>query len=115
MYPSRSGWSENKFFWKFSERLTDLNFSFINKVAMSLHKKKEAKALQVGLREANQQFSKTMRAVKRGQEVILTERGKPLAVVKPISSSEKTDAAILRLESAGLLKAPSRRKRLPAF
>lgn len=36
----------------------------------------------MGLREANQQFSQRVKAVEQGKEVLLTERGKPLAVVK---------------------------------
>jgi antitoxin (DNA-binding transcriptional repressor) of toxin-antitoxin stability system len=31
--------------------------------------------MRVGLREANQRFSRLVRAVKLGREVILTERG----------------------------------------
>jgi prevent-host-death family protein len=40
--------------------------------------------MQMGLREANQRFSKAIKAVKAGQEVVLTERGKPIAVIKPL-------------------------------
>src|SRR5262249_1268241 len=39
--------------------------------------------MHMGLREANQKFSKAIRAVKAGQEVVLTERGKPIAVITP--------------------------------
>jgi prevent-host-death family protein len=71
--------------------------------------------MQIGLREANQRFSKTMKAVKAGKEVVLTERGKPVAVIKPIKSLESAEAAVGRMEAAGLLRAPSRRGRLPDF
>ena len=37
--------------------------------------------MRIGLREANQQFSKAIKAVKAGEEVVLTERGKPVAVI----------------------------------
>ncbi|KAA0241375.1 MAG: type II toxin-antitoxin system prevent-host-death family antitoxin [Candidatus Brocadia sp. AMX2] len=40
--------------------------------------------LQVGLREANMHFSKYLKLVKEGQEVVVTERGKPVAVIKPL-------------------------------
>ena len=36
--------------------------------------------MKLGLREANQRFSRTMQAVRRGEEVVLTERGRPIAV-----------------------------------
>ena len=40
--------------------------------------------MKLGLREANQQFSKAIKAVRAGKEVVLTERGRPIAVIKPI-------------------------------
>jgi prevent-host-death family protein len=40
--------------------------------------------MKLGLREANQEFSKLVRAVRAGQEVVLTDRGKAIAVVKPL-------------------------------
>mgnify|MGYP001400228458 FL=1 len=69
----------------------------------------------MGLREANQKFSQLMKAVKQGKEVLLTERGKPLAVVKLIGASDEASSAIRRLESAGLLRAASKSRVLPAW
>ena len=71
--------------------------------------------MQMGLREANQKFSQLMKAVKQGKEVLLTERGKPLAVVKLIGASDEASSAIRRLESAGLLRAASKSRGLPAW
>jgi prevent-host-death family protein len=65
--------------------------------------------MRIGLREANQQFSKAIRAVKAGREVVLTERGKPVAVIKPIPGSESEDDVLRRLEAVGLLRAARRR------
>ena len=42
--------------------------------------------MRMGLREANQNFSKAIKAVKQGKEVVLTERGKPIAVIKPLET-----------------------------
>lgn len=42
--------------------------------------------MRLGLREANQQFSKAIRAVRAGQEVLLTERGRPIAVITPLGA-----------------------------
>jgi prevent-host-death family protein len=71
--------------------------------------------MRIGLREANQQFSKAIRAVKAGKEVVLTERGKPIAVIKPIEV-EKGDAAVIRrLESEGILRPALKRGRVPDF
>ena len=60
--------------------------------------------MRMGLREANQQFSKAMKAVKAGKEVILTERGKPIAVIKPLEQAKGEDAIIRRLEAEGILR-----------
>jgi prevent-host-death family protein len=60
--------------------------------------------MRMGLREANQRFSKAMKAVKQGKEVVLTERGKPIAVIKPLEPREDQEAIIRRLEAEGLLR-----------
>lgn len=71
--------------------------------------------MQIGLREANQRFSRIMKAVRSGKEVLLTERGKPLAVVTPIRSGDETESTIQRLEATGLLRPASKSRRLPAW
>jgi prevent-host-death family protein len=48
--------------------------------------------MRLGLREANQKFSKAIKAVKAGKEVVLTERGKPIAVIKPLKRKENPAA-----------------------
>ncbi len=60
--------------------------------------------MRMGLREANQNFSKAMASVKAGKEVVLTERGKPIAVIKPLEAKETTQAVIRRMESDGILR-----------
>ncbi len=72
--------------------------------------------MKVGLREANQRFSRTMQAVRRGEEVLLTERGRPIAVIKPIARGEpEDDAAALRdLIDAGLVVAAPEPGPMPA-
>lgn len=69
--------------------------------------------MQLGLREANQHFSKAIKAVKAGKEVILTERGKPIAVIKPLPEADETEAALQRLEAAGLLRRATKRGPMP--
>ena len=59
----------------------------------------------MGLREANQRFSAAVKAVKAGKEVVLTERGRPIAVIKPLRQSQDIEGRIRELEAAGLLKA----------
>ncbi|MBI4483230.1 MAG: type II toxin-antitoxin system prevent-host-death family antitoxin [Acidobacteria bacterium] len=71
--------------------------------------------MRMGLREANQRFSKAVKAVKAGEEVVLTERGKPVAVIKPLSEVTRAGATVRRLEAAGLLRAASRTSPLPPW
>ncbi|MGH7164215.1 MAG: type II toxin-antitoxin system Phd/YefM family antitoxin [Nitrospiraceae bacterium] len=71
--------------------------------------------MRLGLQEANQKFSKAVKAVKAGQEVILTERGKPIAVIKPLNGLEKEKTTIRRLEAAGLLRAAVNPRPMPLW
>lgn len=64
----------------------------------------------MGLREANQKFSKAIKAVKAGREVVLTERGKPIAVIKPLASRESLEGVFARLIAEGRLKGPAHPK-----
>jgi prevent-host-death family protein len=68
--------------------------------------------MRVGLREANQKFSKLVRAVRRGKEVILTDRGKPVARLVPIATAS-TEDRIRRMEESGFL-IPARKPGLMA-
>jgi prevent-host-death family protein len=68
----------------------------------------------MGLCEANQQFSKAIKAVKSGRDVVLTERGKPIAVIKPLNASARDEVIIHRLEAEGLLRAAAKRRPLPS-
>ena len=72
--------------------------------------------MKFGLREANQHFSKAIKAVRAGKEVILTERGQPIAIIKPIKKDEhETDAALKRMADEGLITLPTRKGPLPRF
>jgi prevent-host-death family protein len=69
--------------------------------------------MRMGLREANQRFSKAIKAVKAGKEVVLTERGKPIAVIKPLEQQDKDEAMIRRLEVEGILRPALKREPMP--
>jgi len=69
--------------------------------------------MRVGLREANQQFSKVVKAVKAGREVILTERGRPIAAVKPLGRSETVEDMFRQLEAIGLLRRATKKGPMP--
>jgi len=69
--------------------------------------------MRMELREANQQFSKAMKAVKSGKEVVLTERGKPIAVIKPLPQPKTIESTIRRLEAEGILRPALKRGPMP--
>ena len=71
--------------------------------------------MRVGLREANQRFSKLVKAVKAGEEVVLTERGKPIAVLKPLPKSRGIETGVGQMIAAGLLRPAPRQAPMPAF
>jgi prevent-host-death family protein len=67
----------------------------------------------MGLREANQRFSSLVKAVKAGKEIVLTERGTPIAVVKPLRKPVTTEAMLRQLEAIGLLRPAAKRAPMP--
>ncbi|HUC98661.1 MAG TPA: type II toxin-antitoxin system prevent-host-death family antitoxin [Candidatus Polarisedimenticolaceae bacterium] len=69
--------------------------------------------MRLGLREANQKFSKAIQAVKQGKEVVLTERGRAIAVIKPIAAGNDESAVIRRLEAEGVLRPAEKRRPMP--
>lgn len=60
--------------------------------------------VHVGLREANMHFSKYLKLVRKGQEVVVTERGSPVAVIKPLVKKATPDDKIRSLEDQGILR-----------
>jgi prevent-host-death family protein len=71
--------------------------------------------MKLGLREANQHFSKAMKAVRAGNDVVLTERGQPIAVIKPMVGERDRHAALEHMAAEGLITMPSRKGQLPRF
>jgi prevent-host-death family protein len=71
--------------------------------------------MKLGLREANQHFSKAIKAVRAGKDVILTERGQPIAMIKPIESAHDQERVLEHMAAEGLITLPSRKGPLPRF
>ena len=66
----------------------------------------------VGIREAKVQLSKLLRMVKEGNEVILTDRGKPVGKIVPIESQNlPLETRIGRLENQGVIESASTKMR----
>jgi prevent-host-death family protein len=71
-------------------------------------------AMQIGLREANMHFSKYIKLVKKGREIVLTERGVPIAAIRPVAPKEDTlEERLNALKDRGVLKRGSGHLKLP--
>src|SRR3989304_4708115 len=65
----------------------------------------------VGVRELKNRLTQYLRRTKQGDEVVVTERGKPIALIQPIQSAERAaslDARLARLAAQGLVTLPTR-------
>jgi prevent-host-death family protein len=71
--------------------------------------------MKLGLREANQHFSRAIKAVRAGKDVILTDRGQPIAVIKPLEADHQSKVALRRMADEGLVRLPVRKGPLPRF
>ena len=70
--------------------------------------------MKLGLREANQQFSRAIRAVRAGREVVLTDRGRPVAVIAPVKDSDGDSSAWHAMAEEGLIRPAARKGPMPA-
>ena len=59
--------------------------------------------IKVDLRETIMHFSKYMKLVRQGQEVVVTEQGAPIAVIKPLAREVGPEQRIRFLEEQGVL------------
>jgi antitoxin (DNA-binding transcriptional repressor) of toxin-antitoxin stability system len=64
--------------------------------------------VKTSVREASRRFADVIKAVRAGQDVVLTERGKRIAVIKRWSVPEQEEEALRRMEAAGLLRRATR-------
>jgi antitoxin (DNA-binding transcriptional repressor) of toxin-antitoxin stability system len=60
--------------------------------------------IKVDLRETIMRFSKYMKLVRQGEEVVVMERGAPIAVIKPLVRVMGPEQRVRILEEQGLLK-----------
>jgi prevent-host-death family protein len=76
--------------------------------------------MRVGLREANQNSWRVISAVSGGTEVVLTDRGRPIAKLTPINArsathKESVEETLRRLEAAGLVRRATNSGPMPRF
>ena len=70
---------------------------------------KRSTAVRVGVRDLKNRLTSYLKLAKAHQEVIVTERGKPIAVIQPIGASgtpQSLEARIAALSARGEISAP---------
>jgi len=66
----------------------------------------------VGIRELKNGLTQYLRRTKQGEEVIITERGKPIALIQPIRSVEhpvSLEARLAKLAAQGFVTLPTQK------
>ena len=66
----------------------------------------------VGIKELKNRLTQYLRQTKKGIEIVVTERGRPIAVIQPIRSAKKIlslEARLARFASEGLASLPTRK------
>jgi prevent-host-death family protein len=71
--------------------------------------------LRIGIRDAKINLSKLLKMVKKGQEVVITDRGKPVGKLVPFSNGKASlDERLKYMEEKGWIEPfPKGRKKLP--
>ena len=68
----------------------------------------------VGARELKVRLGTYLRRVRAGGTLLVTDRGQPVAELRPVPAVAGSDAVLAKLEAAGAVARPSK-KSLPAF
>lgn len=69
-------------------------------------------SISVGIREAKKNLSKLLKNVRQGAEVILTDRGKPVGKIVPVSEEMLSlEVRIKNLEKNGWIASPRKKVR----
>jgi prevent-host-death family protein len=69
----------------------------------------------IGVARLKANLSRYLHIVKHGQEVVVTDRGVPIAKIVPLAPSEHEESRRERLVKAGLLRPGSGRARFARF
>jgi prevent-host-death family protein len=63
----------------------------------------------VGARELKVRLGKYLRQVRQGRTLVVTDRGQPVAELRPVSGIAGTDAVLARLEADGIVTRPTKK------
>lgn len=64
--------------------------------------------MKVGVREFRDRLTHFLKRVRAGKELILTDRGKPIAVIKPFSAKDPWEQQLIEMEAKGLIRRPTK-------
>ncbi len=64
----------------------------------------------VGVRELKNRLTEYLRRTKQGEEVVVTERGRPVALLRPIETGRQPASLEARLAAEGFLTLPTRKR-----
>jgi prevent-host-death family protein len=67
----------------------------------------------VGVRELKTRLGTYLQRVRQGRTLVVTDRGEPVAELRPITNGTATDAVLAKLEAAGAVTRPTRRTLVP--
>lgn len=67
----------------------------------------------VGSRELKVRLGTYLRRVRGGQRLVVTDRGQPVAELRPIEAETDTDAILAELEARGMVSRPTRKGLTP--
>ncbi|MEW6324883.1 MAG: type II toxin-antitoxin system prevent-host-death family antitoxin [Nitrospirota bacterium] len=66
----------------------------------------------VGIKELKNRLTQYIRRTRKGEEIVVTERGKAVALIQPITSAERVvslEGKLARLAAHGLVTLPTRK------
>ncbi len=67
----------------------------------------------VGSRELKVRLGTYLRQVRQGRTLVVTDRGQPVAELRPMAAATGMDAALARLEARGVVTRPTRKRLAP--
>lgn len=67
----------------------------------------------VGARELKVRLGTYLKRVRQGQTLIVTDRGQPVAELRPLATEGTTDAILAKLEANGAVARPTKKQLSP--
>ena len=67
----------------------------------------------VGARELKVRLGTYLRRVRQGQRLVVTDRGQPVAELRPLGGKAGSDSILVELEARGVVTRPTRKGLVP--